>query len=702
MAKKKKRKTKKSGNAGKKNAKKHPKKNTGKKKTRSSAKSSKKSGSNKKQQAPAKADKKSAKKPVKEPEKQPAKKQKKVSFIKKIKRFLYKYRKPFIAGVSVAGFLILWNLANFVITFALQGTALPGTRIAGIDVGSLTVDEIQNKLMDKGDPFLETPIAINLNEKEEKFLPSELGVSLLPRHTLEEVRFVSMTQTGLTDIFNGVVSGREIPFYVSVDIEKAKDNIETRFEFADKKAKNATLAFEEGELKVVPGRSGEIIDIRSLYKDIKNNANDLKRDPVTVKTVQQEPYVTAQDLEDKMEQIKEKLNSTITLYNDNDSWDLKLIDHIDWVDFSYRDNLDFGGVVSVPVNPGNKSIENLPENISYNKELWITVDEKMFYSYVDAEIAPYLEVEPEKVSIYTDENDEIVIEGKGEDGREIMRPHMLEAVTLAANYNIKDVPVPVQIEKVAVEVSDDLQMLGIETLIGTGRSAFAGSPPNRVHNIGVGVNRFNGTLVEPGEEFSFNKHLGPVNAATGYRPELVIKPEGTIPEYGGGLCQVSTTFYRAALFAGLPIIERSPHSYAVSYYAQVYGYGLDATIYIGARDVRFLNDTPGHILIQAYTEGTNAYFKFYGTDDGRSVELDGPYIWGWTSPGPAVVVESNSLAPGARRQVEVAHTGFKAMWHRYLTKDGETVKEDIFSHYRAIPARILVGPAAAKAEETGG
>ena len=177
------------------------------------------------------------------------------------------------------------------------------------------------------------------------------------------------------------------------------------------------------------------------------------------------------------------------------------------------------------------------------------------------------------------------------------------------------------------------------------------------------------------------------------------RAEGTIPEYGGGLCQVSSTFYRAALLAGLPITERAPHSYAVSYYAQVYGYGLDATIYPGVRDIKFFNDTAGHILVQGYIEGSNAYFKFYGSDDGRTVELEGPYLSGYHSPGAAQIIETDTLAPGQRKQMEYGHTGFNATWYRYLTKDGETEKETIYSNYKAIPAKILVGAGEVVVEE---
>jgi len=168
-----------------------------------------------------------------------------------------------------------------------------------------------------------------------------------------------------------------------------------------------------------------------------------------------------------------------------------------------------------------------------------------------------------------------------------------------------------------------IDSLGINTLIGEGQSNFAGSPQNRVHNIKVGTERFDGVLIKPGEEFSFIKTLGPVDQSTGYLPELVIKPNETVPEFGGGMCQVSTTAFRAALNAGLKITERVNHAYPVSYYNPQ---GMDATVYIPQPDLRFKNNTPSYILIQTRIVGTQLFFDFYGTDDGRSTTLDGPTI----------------------------------------------------------------------------
>ena len=132
---------------------------------------------------------------------------------------------------------------------------------------------------------------------------------------------------------------------------------------------------------------------------------------------------------------------------------------------------------------------------------------------------------------------------------------------------------------------------------------------------------FTGIILRPGEQFSFNNLLGPVDASTGYLPERVIKEGKLIPEYGGGLCQVSTTLFRAVFHTGLPIKERRPHSLPVRYYNPQ---GFDATIYPGVSDLKFTNDTPAHILIQAKVVGSKLNFEIYGTSDNRRVVTDGP------------------------------------------------------------------------------
>ena len=165
--------------------------------------------------------------------------------------------------------------------------------------------------------------------------------------------------------------------------------------------------------------------------------------------------------------------------------------------------------------------------------------------------------------------------------------------------------------------------LGIIELIGEGRSNFKGSTLSRIHNIQTAAKRFDGLVIAPNEEFSFTTILGPVDGEHGYKEELVIRDNETKPEYGGGICQVSTTVFRGAIFTGMKITQRHNHSYPVHYYTPT---GFDATVYVPKPDLRFVNNTPGHLLLAVETVGTELIFKYYGTKDNRSVLMEGPFV----------------------------------------------------------------------------
>ncbi len=348
-----------------------------------------------------------------------------------------------------------------------------------------------------------------------------------------------------------------------------------------------------------------------------------------------------------------------------------------------------------PIVLDDATIEILPDSIFEIFTITETsINEPKIWTYLEEKITKKIEKPASNTNIYRDQNGNIAIDGKTENGFSVDKNRFIENINFALNKNISRVQIPVIEIRAQITVSENLKELGIKELVATGHSAFVGSPKGRLHNIRTGIKRYNGLLVKPGEVFSFNKHLGPVDKKHDFLEELVIKPEGTILEYGGGLCQISSTLYRAALFGGFPIVERAPHSYAVSYYAQVGGYGLDATVYPGARDVRFLNDSPAHLLIQAYTDGDHAWYKFYGTPDDRKIRLEGPAIDNRISAGPSEIIETDKLSKGVKKQVEKKHNGFDVTWYRYVMKDGIEKKEKIFSRYRAIPEKILVGKTA--------
>jgi vancomycin resistance protein YoaR len=243
--------------------------------------------------------------------------------------------------------------------------------------------------------------------------------------------------------------------------------------------------------------------------------------------------------------------------------------------------------------------------------------------------------------------------------------------------------------------SEQIAELGLEDLIGVGHSNFAGSPPNRRHNIAVGAAAVNGTLIAPGEEFSLLKTLGRIDGSTGYLQELVIKGNKTIPEYGGGLCQIGTTTFRAALASGFPITKRQNHSYVVSYYNNENGLpGTDATIYDPAPDFRFVNDTGHYALFQTRIEGNDLIFEVWGTEDGRVAEQTEPRVYNRVAPPPTAYVETTDLAPGVEKCTERAHAGMDAEFTYTVTyPDGQAKAETFKSHYRPWQAVCLRGVA---------
>jgi vancomycin resistance protein YoaR len=286
----------------------------------------------------------------------------------------------------------------------------------------------------------------------------------------------------------------------------------------------------------------------------------------------------------------------------------------------------------------------------------------------------------------------IVFDGYGLTGREVDSSQAARLTKTALEQGISLVVLPVNITQPKIDVQDqELRDAGIREVVTIGESVFAKSPVNRRHNIGVGVSRFNGVLIPKNGIFSFDQSLGPVNERTGYRKELVIQGETTLPDYGGGLCQVSTTAYRGPWEYGMPILQRKNHSYAVSYYSPQ---GTDATIFPPNTDLKFKNDTPGALLIQSFIDSTDqAYFIYYGTADRRRTEIFGPYITGRIrAPTEEKISYTTEIPVGEKRKAGERHDGMKAVWYRTIQYEGSgSVTQRVFSAYETRPLIYQVG-----------
>ena len=254
-----------------------------------------------------------------------------------------------------------------------------------------------------------------------------------------------------------------------------------------------------------------------------------------------------------------------------------------------------------------------------------------------------------------------------------------------------EIPIKITEPEITTEKANDM---GIRELIGRGTSLFQHSIPGRIHNVNLAAARMNGVLIAPDEVFSFNNALGDISAFTGYKQAYIIQGGRTVLGDGGGVCQVSTTLFRALLDAGLPIVERRAHAYRVGYYEQDSLPGIDATVFSPTVDLKFKNDTGHHILIQTVIDlnTLSLAFELYGTKDGREVALTKPIITSTSPALPDVHQDDPTLSKGQVRQVDFAAAGAKVYFTRKVMRNGEEIISETFSsNYRPWQAVFLHG-----------
>lgn len=242
--------------------------------------------------------------------------------------------------------------------------------------------------------------------------------------------------------------------------------------------------------------------------------------------------------------------------------------------------------------------------------------------------------------------------------------------------------------------TDQANNLGIKELIGKGESLFPGSITNRIFNLKKAAGVVNGVLVAPGEIFSFNASVGDISAATGYKAAYIIKDGRTVLGDGGGVCQVSSTLFRAVLNAGLPIEERVAHAYRVHYYEEGSQPGFDATVFAPSVDFKFKNDTAAYILIQTKIDEANSKLDFYlyGTKDGRVVTVSKARVWDVAAPPPALYQDDPTLPRGVVKQVDWSAWGAKVAFDWKVTRGEEVLQERTFySNFRPWQAVYLRG-----------
>jgi vancomycin resistance protein YoaR len=569
----------------------------------------------------------------------------------------------------------------------------PGIKIGELDLGGKSIIEAKNLIDNQIKKIRNSGLQFRYNAKiitipiETNSFDADLSYSLL---TFDQQKTILLAYgDGPSRTFGyylltyfKLISPKTINVAYLLDEEKIKTLINNNFPELNIEPVNAYFSVSGNnslEFKLQSNREqpGKEIDYRLVLSNLNNNLNNLKNDQIIIKTSSKYPTVRQIDLLGLDSKIKEIINR---------------------------------GDLTLQLNPATSTIKNIEETAtstqlweisSYKIAAWISaqninnqpsisLDQDKIKQYLKTYVSPAIDQEPVR-SRFKIVNGRISSWQKGKDGQQLD----LEATAAQMTKNILNgqTSSDLIIKIIPVEnlITDDYS--NIKELIGTGKSVFTGSPANRIHNINVGAAALHGLLIKPGEEFSLIKALGEIDAKSGYLQELVIKGDKTVPEYGGGLCQIGTTIFRTALASGLPITMRQNHSYRVSYYEPA---GTDATIYDPKPDLRFINDTGNYILIQTRIIKNNLYFDFWGTSDGRTVTTTTPVIYNIVKPEPAKIIETDSLKAGEKKCTESSHNGADAYFDYTVVypKNSTTTpiqKRRFSSHYIPWQAVCLVG-----------
>ena len=230
------------------------------------------------------------------------------------------------------------------------------------------------------------------------------------------------------------------------------------------------------------------------------------------------------------------------------------------------------------------------------------------------------------------------------------------------------------------------------------------SSANRAYNVELSLKNINGKRVDPGKVFSFNDTVGPRTKAAGFKTAPVIMPDKSMKDdWGGGVCQASTTVFNAAALAGMKIVERYHHSFPASYVPA----GMDATVTYGGADFKFKNikDTP--IFFHTYRKGRLVYVDIYGEPipNSGSYKLVTDLIETIQAPEPKRVLDTEgkyvAVAGGEKEHVK-SRTGYRLNTYRVLYENGKQVSTELLvkNFYRPIQGVIYYREGAAQSGPT--
>lgn len=578
---------------------------------------------------------------------------------------LVKKRWFFIPAIFLA--VVFLTAALFAVTYAHR--FYPGTTINGQPVGGKTREQVLAEFKEKIDILQKKGLTLTFEgngKKTEIIIPST--VTGLTSDAVVEYFSIGNVE----DIINQAYDSRFIGKHVTIPVTANRESIESLITretgryFAQETP--AQFSFDENDKAIiVPETPGEQINIPKITDAVLQQLAELQTKPAPFALQTKSPYTTQEKLTPFLETANQlALLPGIVLSYEDYTWRMSGKTIAKWLTLK-------------PLSADKQEL---------------TIDDAKLEAFLSEHVAAYIDNHMEN-SRFAMEAGKLVEISAGTPGNVInvskTTSQVQEVLKKLMQGEGKNAPFTIALETITSEpqvTKETIAKYHIKDLVGTATTDFGGGTKDRQHNIETGVEKITGILLAPGQEFSTVNAIGPITKETGFVEEFVINKDQTIKEIGGGLCQVSTTLFRAALNAGLPITERTNHKYVVPYY----GPGLDATIYQPHPDFRFVNDTKNYMLVQGTAEHNKVTFEFYGVADGRTAKISTPVLSNEQPVPPNRYIASPTLPVGKTTCTTSTYKGITAdVTYAITYPNGQTKTQNFHSVYQAWPKVCLVG-----------
>lgn len=600
-------------------------------------------------------------------------KQSKIGDYFKIKKLWQK--KKFRRVVLCSGLIVFVLAASFFIyNLSYQNRIFPHTYIGGVDFGGLTKDQAKERLSTLISQNADGKLSYQHKDKTYEISFTNLGLTYLQDKSVENLLAIGRNgslRKIFVELYRSIISRNQT--VASFDLEKASldEYLSSISGDINHPEKDASIEIRDQKPQVTKAEIGQKFDLfinREIAKTAIGEFKVSNEIPFVISQIK--PKIDEETAQAAISATNDLLNRKITLKTDKK-------------DFEITPN-DMAGLLEFVARPERKI------NLTVKYKLSPEISETKLAPTLN-NIASQIDQEPKDAKFQVSSG-KVTAFQLSQTGYQLDKAKASDQIIKALMKGDQTVTLPIKITEPEISSTDPSES-GIVEQIGEGTTSWRGSPQNRIHNLSLGAEKISGTLVKPGQEFSTLKTIGEIGPSTGFLPELVIKNVTQVePDYGGGLCQVSTTLFRAILNSGLKITARTPHSFRVSYYEPPVG--MDATIFDPAPDFRFVNNMSTPILIWGYASNNSLTFQVFGTKDKRKIDISEPWVGDYVSPPGPVYTESASMAPGEIRQVERATPGASASFtYKVTAADGGILSNETFtSKYAALPDSFLVGP----------